>query len=224
MWIHSFGVDIARRVIKGFDDGNFYGRAADGGISLPALSTMIMAAGHGDHVDIGSLFGASSIAAALTKKEAGWGGTVYCIDPYTDRRQQGVAFFPGRDPRLLDGAPEHLEANVKAAGLEWGKDVVLIHKLSHPWPDELKDEKFVSAYIDGNHLAPFPWQDWLNVSERTQNLIAFDNVEEEYPDVIAAFVKAQQNPEWIVFYKSEIFGVLRRRLPPRSRGTDLRSM
>ena len=224
MWIHSFGVDIARRVIKGYDEGKFAGRAADGGISLPALSTMIMAAGHGDHVDIGSLFGASSLAAALTKKEAGWGGTVYCIDPYIDRVGSGAAYNPSKDPRLFSGTPEVLEANVKAAGLEWGKDVILIQKTSHPWPDELKDEKFVSAYIDGNHVAPFPWQDWVNVSARTQNLIAFDNVEEDYPDVIEAFVKAQHDPKWIIFYKSEIFAVLRRRLPPRSQGTDLRSM
>ena len=224
MWIHSFGVDIARRFIKNFDDGIFHGRAADGGVSLPALSTMIMAAGPGDHVDIGSLFGASSIAAALTKKEAGWGGTVYCIDPYEEREGTGVVLIKGRDPRTFGGSPEHLEANVKAAGLEWGKDVILIQKRSHPWPEELKDEKFTSAYIDGNHVAPLPWQDWENVSGRTSSLLAFDNVEEEYPDVITAFVKAQQNPDWIIFYKSEIFAVLRRRLPPRSRGTDLRSM
>ena len=164
------------------------------------------------------------MAAALTKKEAGWQGTVYCIDPYTDRKEQGVAYNTKHDPRLFEGSPESLEANVKAAGLEWGKDIVLVQKMSHPWPEELKDEKFTSAYIDGNHVAPFPQKDWENVASRTSSLIAFDNVEEDYPDVLAAFVKAQQDPNWIIFYKSEIFAALRRRLPPRSQGTDLRSM
>ena len=135
------------------------GRAADGGISLPFLGSMVYLAGDGDHVDIGTLFGASAIMAARIKKQFELKGTVYCIDPYdSESRKMQTAPQPGMAGNL-SGTPEELWKNVEEFDL---KDrIKLIRSVSHPWPEELKDHTFASAYIDGDHKGDAPWNDFL---------------------------------------------------------------
>ena len=80
MRITKEAIDIAGRVTN--EIGARGGRAADGGISLPFLISMAQMAGPGDHVDIGTLYGASAIGVALMKKELEIDGKVYCIARY----------------------------------------------------------------------------------------------------------------------------------------------
>ena len=60
MRVSEKAIEIATEVVA-----NIEGRAADNGISLPFIAAMVEAGPDGNHVDIGSLFGASAIAAAL---------------------------------------------------------------------------------------------------------------------------------------------------------------
>ena len=109
MRISEQAIEISKNIVN-----NIEGRAADHGLSLPFLIGMIEAAPDGDHVDIGSLFGASAIAVALRKKELGHEGKVYCIDPYdSEERAVQVVPGPGLDPNLVSGNPEALMENAK---------------------------------------------------------------------------------------------------------------
>ena len=189
------------------------GRAADGGMSLPYLAATVMLAPDGNHVDIGSLFGASAITVALVKKELGHKGKVYCIDPYDDEQRLKQAMHTHRiDSELLSASPEELMENAKQFDVE----LELIHKISHPWPEELKDTTFVTAYIDGDHMRDAPWNDFVNLRGRVSHYISCDNYEEEYADVVKAMWKAMNTDDWFLYYKTLTFVALRRVLPHRS--------
>lgn len=212
----------AFEVIKEFNDAlkdkTFEGRVADNGVNLVFLMSMIANAGDGDHVEIGTLFGASAIAAALIKKKLELGGDVYAIDPYNeevrtkDVRMQAPDGTIKDDPALLNGTPQALKKNAKLFGVE----IKLIQKPSDPWPKELEKNAFVSAYVDGDHLHDMPYKDFVNLGERVSDYIGFDNYEEGYPDVLGGVNKAlAENENWVLFYKNASFLALRRRLPNR---------
>jgi hypothetical protein len=200
-------VEIASDVVK-----NIKGRAADGGISLPFIAAIVEAGPDGDHVDIGSLFGASAITAALMKKHLGHKGKVYCIDPYDDEERSKNVVGMGMPDELLSGSKEELMDNAKLFDVE----LILIEKYSDPWPKELEEAVFATAYIDGDHRAPLPWNDFENVRGRTTDYIGFDNFEEEYPDVVEACMKAADEDDWFLYFKNLTFFALRRILPHRS--------
>ena len=190
------------------------GRAADDGISLPFLGSMVYLAGDGDHVDIGTLYGASAIMAARIKERFGLKGTVYAIDPYDPvLREDQAGPQPGMQGKL-SATPEEFWKNVEEFGL---KDRIrLIQKKSHPWPEELKDNVFASAYIDGYHQGTGPWDDFLSLRGRVTKYMGCDNYEEEYPDVVDAMMKAANTEDWFLLYKNVTFVALRRIIPPRS--------
>lgn len=212
MYIFEKAFQIAATVV-----GNIEGRAADGGASLPYLVSMALAAGPGDHCEIGSLWGASAISVALAKKEWGFPGKVYCIDPYLPREQQGVTVNPNSNipPGTLNGSPEGLANNAVKFGVE--DRIVLMQSKSQPWPAPVSNNRFVSAYIDGDHMAQMPWYDFLELAKRTDHYVAFDNFEEAYPAVMAAGLRAMNSGEWTCFYKNSSFLALRRNDPSMDR-------
>ena len=208
MRISKQALETAKNVVD-----NIEGRAADHGISLPFLAAMVEAAPDGDHIDIGSLFGASAITAALMKKELGHKGKIYCIDPYDEEeRAVQVVASPDLDPNLISGSPEELMANAKKFEVE----LILIHKKSDPWPKELENATFATAYIDGAHIGEGPQKDFENLRGRVTNYIGCDNYEEEYPDVVSAMYKGMDTDDWFLYYKNITFVALRRILPTRS--------
>jgi len=203
-------IDIARDVVKVLAERG--GRAADSGLSLPFLASMAAAAGDGDHVDIGSLYGASALVVALIKRKLGLKGDVYCIDPYNEKiRDKVVRPSDGLDSPV-SATPEELLANANHFDVE----LKLIQKNSHPWPEELKDNIFASAYIDGDHLGNAPMNDFLNLRGRVTGYIGTDNVEEEYPDVVRMILFASATDDWFLYYKNIVFAALRRIVTPRS--------
>ena len=202
-------VEIAGKIVQGLAERG--GRAADNGISLPMVLSMVAAAGDVDHVDIGSLYGASAIGAALIKQERGLKGDVYCIDPYDEVTRDQQVLAPGMDSPISATA-EELLSNAEHFGVE----LTLIEKESHPWPEELEDNVFASAYIDGDHLGEAPLRDFENLRGRTTMYIGTDNYEEEYPDVIKSMIHAFDTEDWTLWYKSLVFVAIRRILPARS--------
>ncbi len=211
MRITEASIDISGRVVTELAVRS--GRAADGGISLPFLISMAQQAGDGDHVDIGSLYGASAIGVALMKKELGLKGDVYCIDPYdTEKRDRTVLAAHDNLKSDVSASAEALLANAEHFGVE----LKLVQAESEPWPEELKDNTFVSAYIDGDHVGKAPTQDFENLRGRVSGYIGTDNFEEEYPDVVKSMIYAMDTEEWFLLYKNIIFIAIRRILPMRS--------
>jgi hypothetical protein len=113
----------------------------------------------GDHLEIGTMWGGSAILAALVKQDYGFEGKVVVIDPFCDS----------------DGAHGHPNADIfwsNAEKLGVKDRMELIQEYSHPWP--LKDRKFATALIDGNHNDPWPERDWNNVKECADVVLIHD--------------------------------------------------
>ena len=213
MRIYPESFEVVKELNKSLRDKKFEGRIADNGVNLIFLMSMIANAGNGDHLEIGTLFGASAIASALIKKKLDLSGTVYTIDSYDkEKRTKEIQFTIEDEEDLLNGSPQAAKKNFKLFDV----NVKLIQKPSDPWPKELKDKLFVSAYIDGDHMHDMPYKDFKNLSELVSDYIAFDNYEEGYPDVLGGVNKIlSENQEWVLFYKNASFLALRRRLPAR---------
>ncbi len=169
-------------------------------------------AGDGDHVDIGSLYGASAIGVALMKKETGQEGDVYCIDPYDNEKRDQTVHAAGPIEGEVSASAEALLANAEHFEVE----LKLLQTVSDPWPEELKDNTFVSAYIDGDHVGDSPIKDFENLRGRVTGYIGTDNYEEEYPDVVKSMLYAMDSEDWFLLYKNLIFVAIRRIQPMRS--------
>lgn len=209
MYIYEKAFQIAEKVVKEID-----GRAADGGINLPWLISMAISAGPGDHCEVGSLFGASAIAVAVAKKEWGFPGLVYCVDPYEPREQQNVDYKG--PPALFNGSPEILAKNAAHFGV--ADRIMLVQSKSQPWPEPLVNQRFVSSFIDGDHQGQAPWWDFIELERRTDHYIGIDNFEENYPDVVNATLRALNGRDWFLFFKNATFIALRKTMlrPDRS--------
>lgn len=130
-----------------------------------ALASVIYDAGDGDHLEIGTMWGASAILAALTKKEYGLKGNVVVVDPFCDADAGG------------HGQPDAkiFWANMEIMGVE--DRIELIEKHSAPWP--VGNRKFASALIDGDHQGEWPKTDWNNVRQHAKIVIFHDYLKEE---------------------------------------------
>ena len=148
---------------------------------------------------------------ALIKKELSLKGDVYCIDPY-DAETRDAAVRGAGVPSPVSATAEELMANAKFFGVE----LMLIQEKSHPWPEELKDSVFATAYLDGDHQGEGPMNDFLNVRGRVTNYIGLDNFEEEYPAVVQMALFAADTEDYFLWYKNLVFLALRRILPNRS--------
>jgi len=212
MKLYDEAFRAAAAVVTAFKSGQLEGWAADSGVSLPWIAQMAINAGAGDHLEIGTSFGASAIVVALAKKAAGIPGKVYCVDPYP--KERAVSFNKGK----TDAKPATIaqaRKNFKMADV----DVEIIHAPSKPFPkilDEKHPELFVSAYVDGDHMGDMPLHDLQECAKRTQFFIGTDNYEEGYPDVMDACHTFMEDPEWNLFFKNFIFISFRRSQPPRN--------
>jgi SAM-dependent methyltransferase len=175
------------------------GRDAIEGESLPRLGAVVAMAGDGDHLEIGTGFGASAIMAALVKNEFNLGGKIYCIDPYP--KQEGKE----------DALQANIEAlNENAVYFKVAEKLTLIPNASYPFPADLKDKLFVSGFIDGNHDGMAPWLDFLSVRGVVKKFLCFGGVEEFYPGVMVAALRALSIGGWILHWKDGNFISLRR--------------
>jgi len=192
------------------------GRVADNGVSLPWVALMSTMTGAGNHVEVGSLFGASAIAVALLKKEAGLSGNVVCIDPYEPRDVNYIK--KDLDDSIKEGTAEALMANAKKFGLD---NIIHIKARSQPWPKELKGWTFTSGYIDGDHTGENPWLDFKAMAAAGCHHIGFDNYEEGFPDVVKAVRQAMALEDWMLYFKDTVFCAFRRPAPSRGSGINI---
>ncbi|MBW8034500.1 MAG: class I SAM-dependent methyltransferase [Planctomycetes bacterium] len=166
------------------------------------LCQMIMNARHGDHVEIGTFFGASAILVAAAKKHFNAHGKIYCVDP-----------LEARNDVMLDHTSE-IVATTKIvyenAGIFDVRDRIEIHPhASKPWP--LKDRTFATAYIDGDHWNGFPRHDWNALRKTITYSVMFDDYCWGKTEVIETVIRAMSDPYWIPIHISGLSAILRRR-------------
>lgn len=170
------------------------------------LAWAISRAGHGDHLEIGTLHGGSAILALLVKMELGLAGDVYCVDPLNGY-YIGTPY--GCPVDLVTKVP--INANVvleNAAAFGVVNRLHLISQKSMPFPVSIQNHRFVSAYIDGDHEGETPTLDWWNCQSRTSKVVVFDNYDERHPAVQDAVRTAATTQGWALTMEGPITAVL----------------
>ncbi len=144
----------------------------------------------GNHLEIGSLHGGSAIVVALVKKEFGFSGDVYCIDPlngYYLNSNCPKKWQSQIDPvSKIPISIETIQENMRRFDI----NLNIIQFQSNPYP--LNGEKFATAYIDGDHWGDMPFIDFMNIHPNVSEFITFDNCDDKHPDVIKACSKAEK--------------------------------
>jgi len=192
--------DVLKGVMKNID-----GRSADlnpGFFNTRLLAALSVMAGDGDTLEIGVFFGVSFITATLLRSKHKLIGDCYALDPLDGRKQDRGEQRTGMDYDAPSG--KVWNAEVFQNNCERNKvKPVLVQRMSHPFPKELSANRFVISYIDGDHWHNTPTHDWLNVKDRTDRFIVFDDADNKHPHVIDAVNLAKQSDEWRVFYQAE---------------------
>ena len=135
------------------------------------LCQAVVNAGHGDYIEIGSLYGGSAITAALTKKEFKLKGDIFCIDP---------------KPRDIHKQTELFEVN----------DRVVVY--SGVLKDFISNSegKFSCAFIDGDHRPPHPLEDAQRLFGRLNGYLIFDDYDKSEVGVQKA-VERIMHQHWL---------------------------
>lgn len=174
----------ASRIVHADVLSRMHGRMGDPGVDNAAtVGAFAVLGGPGDYVEIGTLWGGSAMVVALMKKYFRVPGKVYCVDPLDGYHVREGLFVPN-EKMEAPVTPETLWENASIFGVE--DMIVSVPRLSFPWPEELTDNVFTVAYIDGDHVGKMPMNDWESVSPRTSRFVLFDNYEPQYGDVVAA--------------------------------------
>jgi hypothetical protein len=175
-------------------EGRMCGLPHDWGI----LAEVIVLAGDGDHLEIGTLFGGSAILAAAIKDEFNLNGKIVCVDPLTGYYGNSV------DPKSgVKVTKDRVTSNARAFGVL--ERLEIIPKPSHPWPLEVK-RRFASAFIDGDHKEAGVLKDWEAVQAQVDRVVLFDNYDREHVDVVSAAIKifGSYSRSWIPIHLSGI--------------------
>jgi len=177
--------------------GRYAGEPHDWGL----MAQMLVWAGGGPHLEIGTLFGGSAILAALTKKTYGLAGGVTCVDPLDSyygnpidvQSDTYVTVDTVKENADLFGVLDHLE---------------FVTELSMPWP--LGERRFTSAFIDGGHDYDTVMHDWFHCSRVVSKVIQFDNYDARHCQIAQVVKFALGNPLWTLLHASGITAILGR--------------
>lgn len=196
---YYYGVEKSVEVTKKMI-GRSIATPHDAGILVQA----VLNSKHGDHIEIGTFFGHTSILVAMAKKEFGMHGNVYCVDPW-QYRPEVVKDWGEKKLATM----EVVMKNAKKFGVD---DIIkpIPHK-SYPFPMELKGKTFATGYIDGDHWNGMPERDWNTLKEIVTYSIIIDDYCWGKTEVIDMTIKAMQDPLWIPVQLSGLTVVLRRR-------------
>lgn len=144
------------------------------------LVQAIVNAGHGDHLEIGSLWGGSAILAALTKQRHELRGKIVCVD---DLALAG-------ENLILENA-ERLDV----------LDVIELHiGNSHELLFD-NNRRFCSALIDAGHEYPDAIQDWYKARNCVDKYAIFHDYDPAHLGVVAAAKEAMR--EWRPVFLAE---------------------
>ena len=195
---YKYGIETAKYISDEIVGREVFSGKRNAGL----LAQTVVNALHGDHVEIGTLFGASAILAALAKKEFGLHGKVYCVDP--------LEFRPNFIDDRFTGFPASstlLKENACRFGVE--DRIIHVPKCSYPWP--LPDKLFATGFVDGDHWNGTPLKDWESLSKCVTYSVVLHDYMPHKPEVVDLVRIALESREWAVVAVDGVTAVLRRR-------------
>jgi len=138
-------------------------------ISAPqdmGLLAQIIFNSKGDHLEIGSAYGASALVALRTIDCRGKDGKVVCIEPFGEERRD----------TLHKAVEKEFWRNIEHFGV--ADRIEHIKEFSHPFPIK-SGRRFATAFIDGDHSYEYVLNDWLNTKEVVDKYIMFHDYSRE---------------------------------------------
>ena len=164
------------------------------------LAEVIWRAGHSDHLELGTLFGATAILAALVKRKNNFEGDVYCVDNF---RMPIGGFEMGED--LVRG-------NAKAVGVDYKLKIIKAN--TWPLPVDIynhvkRTKNFGSTYIDAAHDTESCIKDWESV-KGISNVVVFHDYDRMHGGVVNTVRVAMKDPEWWLVHLSEHTAIFER--------------
>lgn len=168
----------------------------DGGL----LAEMVYRAGNSDHLELGTLFGATAILAAIIKREFDFDGQVFCVDNFGFLRDE----YPVGPDLVLENA----------ARFDVDERLTIIKGDTYPLPVDVghhvgRDGNFGSTYIDAAHDFASCQRDWISVKDMS-NAVAFHDYDMEHMGVVSALRNAMQEPGWWLVHLSHHTAILER--------------
>ena len=157
----------------------------------------------GDHVEIGCLWGATAILAALAKREAKVEGHVYTID------KMSGGYWETGDPGYSNRIPNRKTIMMNFDRTQTRHDITLIEALSDPWPLP-ETVKPTTVLIDGSHTYEGCKADWLNVKKLEPEFVLFhDYASGRHPGVQKAVDEILSgDPDWVMVEKADTLLIL----------------
>lgn len=128
---------------------------------------VVLGYAHGKHIEIGSHIGNSAILASYVAEK------VTCIEP----------FLYSTPERFWDNLEEYEVDNVE-----------LITGSSYPWPMELQDREWDTAFIDGEHSFHALTEDLNNLASRVKDTMVVDDIVDGPQNVVAWLDREYDNP------------------------------
>lgn len=195
---YYYGYEAAENIRENIGEGRAIFFPHEAGV----LAQMVFDARHSDHVEIGTLFGASAILVAMMKKEFSMHGNVYCVDPLEMRK-----FTLGDLGTGSRATSDVVMRNAEQFGVADRIKLTLVS--SYPWP--LEDKTFGTGYIDGDHWGGMPHKDWMNLKDRVKYGVIIDDYCYGKPEVHDVVVEAANDPDWIIVHVAGTMAFLRKR-------------
>jgi hypothetical protein len=194
---YYYGYEAATDIREGIE-----GRAIFYPHEAGVLAQMVHDARHSDHVEIGTLFGASAILVAMVKAKFNMHGYVYCVDPLEMRKVTLDDLNTGTraSSDLVMKNAEHFAVADR---------LKLVLAYSHPWP--LENRTFGTGYIDGDHWNGAPRKDWISLKNCVKYGVIFDDYCHGKPEVHEAVMEAANDPDWIIVHIAGTMAFLRKR-------------
>jgi hypothetical protein len=150
------------------------------------LAQSIRLAGDGDHLEVGTLYGASAILAAMTKKKYGLKGAVWCVDPFVDA---------DIDPSIKE-LTDYKVSLVRVLNNASTMGVNVIPKKVPFSEYDIEGVKFASAYIDGDHTYEGVKHDWEKAAPHVDSVVMFDDYNDPRFPGVQKFIDELDDPEW----------------------------
>jgi len=180
-----------------------HGRFPNGGNCVNYLLEIVERAGDGNYLEIGVLHGGSFCSVGILKRLLGHKGKCVGVDPFN-------GFYFDETKKLIDRSGVPVSTNTVIKNLD-NFDVKNFQLIKAKSPEFETTEKFVVAYIDGDHTKQGVLNDWNKVSPLVSRFIVFHDYRMIDGVTKACDEIASNSKDWSIYFKTNYVFILERK-------------